>query len=79
MAIQLLYVDGCPNWPVVAERPRRAMWMAGRSDEIEYPSVQTPEQAAALRFGGSPTILIDGRVRHHTGLIAKDDLTLIGQ
>ena len=58
--ISLLYFDGCPNWRIADERLRHALARVGRSDaRVEYRQVNSPEEAAAARFRGSPTILID--------------------
>lgn len=53
------YFEGCPNWKVAAGR--LAVIAA------EYPGVtvtgqlvETPEEAEALGFRGSPSILLDG-------------------
>lgn len=61
MSVELLYFDGCPNWKLTYERLREALQLAGRSDEVSYRRVETPEQAQDLGFHGSPTVLIDGR------------------
>lgn len=61
MNVSLLYFDDCPNWTVADERLREALSLVGRDDlAVEYILVQTPEEAEALGFRGSPTILIDG-------------------
>ena len=61
MAVTLLYFDGCPHWATADERLRTAMHRIGRDDSVERRRVDTVADATALRFGGSPTILIDGR------------------
>jgi len=62
VTITLLYVDGCPNWHLTDERLRRALTAVGRSDlEVEHVEVCTPQEAEAIAFRGSPTVLIDGR------------------
>lgn len=61
MTIELLYFDGCPNWRVTDERLRQALRLAGRDEQIDYHAVETPQEAEAAGFAGSPTILIDGR------------------
>lgn len=60
MPIQLLYFDGCPNWQITDERLREALGRIGRDDRVEYRRVQTPEEADAMGFHGSPTLLVNG-------------------
>jgi hypothetical protein len=58
--VSLLYVDGCPNWHIADERLRHALARVGRSDaQVEYRQVNSPEEAVAGQFRGSPTFLID--------------------
>lgn len=59
MEITLQYFDGCPNWTVAAER------LAVITTElpgvvVNRRMVQSPEDAEAIGFRGSPTILVDG-------------------
>lgn len=58
MDVAVQYFDGCPHWRTMDERVR------GLADElglrIRYQVVTSPEDAAALSFHGSPTILVDG-------------------
>ncbi len=65
MNVTLLYFQGCPNWTVADAR------LAALSDEldltVERRLVQTPEEAEAAGFRGSPTILVDGRDPFATG------------
>ena len=62
MDIELLYFTGCPNWAVAQERIHEALVAVGRSDSpVRLRAVETDEEAQALHFNGSPTILIDGR------------------
>jgi hypothetical protein len=60
--VALLYFDGCPNWRMTDDRLREALARTGREDVIvEHRKIATPEQAEAIRFRGSPTVLVDGR------------------
>jgi hypothetical protein len=60
--VTLLYFDGCPNWQVADARLREALIRAGRDDvHVEHRLVATPEQAEAVGFRGSPTVLVDGQ------------------
>lgn len=62
MNLELLYFDGCPNWPVARDRLAEALALRDRTDaEIKYRMVETYEEAVTSGFIGSPTILIDGR------------------
>jgi hypothetical protein len=60
--VELLYLDGCSNWRLTEERLITALRLANRSHvTVVRRRVDTDEQAAALGFVGSPTVLIDGR------------------
>jgi hypothetical protein len=59
--IQLLYFEGCPHWTVMEERLRAALGMTGNSQPIEHVLVESTEEAVALRFAGSPSLLIEGQ------------------
>ena len=52
------YFSGCPNWKMTHERLEEAL--ADRSMSIEMQLVESPEEAAAVDFRGSPTVLING-------------------
>jgi len=59
--VTLLYFDGCPNWQVTDERLREAVTRAGRNDvRVQHRLVTTAEQAEAVGFRGSPTVLVNG-------------------
>jgi hypothetical protein len=61
IGVQPLYFDGCPHWAVAEERLRSALSSLGReSESIAHVVVESDEQAEALNFNGSPTILVDG-------------------
>jgi hypothetical protein len=57
--VTLLYFDGCPNWTTADVRLRALGNELGIT--IERQKVETPEEAEAIGFRGSPTILVDGR------------------
>ncbi|MGQ0618265.1 MAG: thioredoxin family protein [Acidimicrobiia bacterium] len=59
MEIELLYFEDCPNWRVADER--LAELAAEHTLAVRRRLVTTPEEADALGFRGSPTILVDGR------------------
>ncbi len=61
MQVTLQFFDECPNWAVAEQRLRQALVEVGRPDQsIEHRRVESVEEAERVRFGGSPTILIDG-------------------
>ena len=61
MEVRLVYLDGCPNWPVAWKRLRAVLDRTGRADmPINWVRVVTEEEAISTGFAGSPTILIDG-------------------
>ena len=62
MHVALLYFDGCPSWRLADDRLREALVRAGRDDiVVEHRQVATPEEAEAMQFRGSPTLLVDWR------------------
>ena len=62
MKVSLLYFEGCPNWRETDGRLREALAQVGRSEvTVEYRDVATPDEAEAVQFRGSPTVLVDGR------------------
>jgi hypothetical protein len=61
MNVELRYFGGCPNWATAHERLLDALRLTGHGDvQVQLTRVDTPEQAVALGFVGSPTVLIDG-------------------
>ena len=71
MKVQLLYVDGCPNWQVAEDRLHEALHLLDDTAvddavlgdggvEIERVLVSTPELAQEWSFHGSPSVLVDG-------------------
>ena len=57
--VTLLYFDGCPSWRTTDQRLRVLAEELGF--ELTHRRVDTPEDAQALSFRGSPTVLVDGR------------------
>lgn len=59
MQITLQYFDGCPNWQTAADR---LMEIADeRSDvTVNRQLIATQDEAEAVDFRGSPTLLADG-------------------
>lgn len=60
MDVEILHIDDCPNWREAGGRVEEALLKTGHGDEVSYRLLETPEQAAATAFAGSPTITIDG-------------------
>ncbi|MFF0474937.1 thioredoxin family protein [Streptomyces sp. NPDC004284] len=61
MVIELLYIADCPGWALARKRLDEALAAVGRSDSVvRLRVVETDEEARALGFPGSPTILLDG-------------------
>ena len=60
MRVALQYFDGCPSWHQTDQLLRQALEAVGRADvEVERVLVDSDEQAEAIGFRGSPTVLID--------------------
>jgi hypothetical protein len=58
----LLYFDGCPNWKVTDERLAEAVQVVARDDlTVHRRNVETANEAVAVGFTGSPTVLVDGQ------------------
>lgn len=60
MRIEVLSFDGCPNVDGTEDSIARALAQQGCDAEIVRTKVDTPEQAAALRFLGSPSVRVNG-------------------
>jgi hypothetical protein len=58
MRVELLYFDGCPSHERLLPTVRRLADEAGA--ELVLRRVETPEEAQAERFLGSPTVRVDG-------------------
>jgi hypothetical protein len=57
--ITVLYFDGCPNWQVAAQR---LAVIAAEHPGVTVTTrlIETPEEAEALCFRGSPSIVLAG-------------------
>ncbi len=61
MRVLLLHVQDCPGLHVTHERMQAALRAVGADEvEVDHVLVSGVEQAQALHFRGSPTVLIDG-------------------
>jgi len=58
--IDFLYWDGCPSHPEAMARLEAALARAGVDAQVRRRQVLSDDEARALQFPGSPTILIDG-------------------
>ncbi len=62
MKVQVLHIDACPGWVQATGRTRDALDALGFADvPVEQVLLRSAAEAAAFAFGGSPTILVDGR------------------
>jgi hypothetical protein len=59
--IELLYITDCPGVAETDALLRRVLAEEGRAVPVTKISVDTPAQAAATRFLGSPTVRVNGR------------------
>jgi len=60
MQIELLYFDGCPSWEGALENLKAALQAEGLQAEINLVKVESDEEAASLKFLGSPSFRVDG-------------------
>ena len=62
MRIAVQYMDDCPNWELADESVRLALSRLGLpATDVAHEVIDTWEQAQAVGFHGSPTILVNGR------------------
>ncbi len=55
-----MYFEGCPHWQLAEKRLRQALLLANSDEQIEYHIVESVEEAEAIAYLGSPTVLVDG-------------------
>ena len=61
MKVELLHIVDCPNTAIAEAHARAALDVLGLTDvRVELVTIRTAAEAAHTRFGGSPTILVDG-------------------
>lgn len=60
MNIEVLFIEGCPNYESAIARIREALRSLGRADEIRQIEIRTNAEAEAAGFLGSPTIRVNG-------------------
>jgi len=71
MLVKVLYMEGCEATPPTVELVRDVAAGLGVSISLERVLIETADQAAALRFLGSPTVQVDG---HDIEPAARDSL-----
>jgi hypothetical protein len=59
--VELLYVDGCPNYIAVRETVVAVAAEIEVSPDLRLIEVETLEAVEELRFLGSPTIRVEGK------------------
>lgn len=60
MQIDLLYFDGCPSWEGALENLKAALEAEGLQADIRLVKVNDNDEAARLKFLGSPSFHADG-------------------
>jgi hypothetical protein len=61
MKIELLYFDGCPSWENGLKNLETALQEEGITASVEMVKVMDDDDAARLKFPGSPHFRVDGR------------------
>jgi len=61
MKIELLYFDGCPSWENGLKNLEAALQEEGLSASVEMVKVIDDDDAARLKFLGSPHFRVNGR------------------
>lgn len=60
--VELLYIEGCPNWEIAAVRLSIALQATEHTGvHVQLHRIDTPRDAAAAGFTGSPMIRVNGR------------------
>ena len=60
MEIELFYFEGCPSWQVGLENLKAALAAEGLEAHIRLVKVTDDDEAARLKFLGSPSFRVDG-------------------
>ena len=60
MKTELYYFDGCPSYQQALDNLKEALELEGLPADVAMIRVESPDDAQAKRFIGSPTIRIDG-------------------
>lgn len=75
MKVELLYWEGCPSYPEARALVEDVLAARALDVPVEMREVTTEEEAAALRFPGSPTLRVDGRDVDSAGAESPPALT----
>lgn len=59
--IEILFFAGCPNHEPTVNLAREVLSELGVDAEIREVAVETPKEAEAHRFVGSPTVRVNGK------------------
>lgn len=65
MKIELLYFEGCPSWEQGLKNLKIALREPGLSDPVELVKVESDNDAARLKFLGSPHFRVNGEDLWH--------------
>lgn len=60
MKVEVLFLEGCPNHAPTTALVREALQLRGVTAEVTEVEIFSAQQAAELRFLGSPTVRING-------------------
>jgi hypothetical protein len=60
MRIDVLYFDGCPSWKGALENLKAALASEGLEADFRLVKVADDEEAARLKFLGSPSFQVNG-------------------
>jgi hypothetical protein len=60
MKIEVLYIDGCPNFRATVDAVKRVLWQRGVICPIAETKVEDQALALSIGFLGSPTVRING-------------------
>ena len=60
--VRIRYFEGCPSWEITQARLREVLRSPGIDEDVSIvlEQIKSDHQARALRFTGSPTVLLDG-------------------
>ena len=61
MKVELLYFDGCPGYEDLRPHLEHLLDERGGVEQLTVVPINSPEEAAAHRFLGSPSVRVDGR------------------
>ena len=61
VTVEVLFFDGCPNHEPTVQLVRDVVAALGVAAELREVTVESAEDAEALRFLGSPSVRVNGR------------------